>query len=413
MVDVSGAPVAFQDAITFFANKVRLPTQAWTDLWQEQHNKAFVVAGATETALLEDFQNAIAKALNEGTTLEAFRADFDEIVAKHGWSYKGRRGWRTKVIYETNLRTSYAAGRWAQIEKAKRLRPYLRYVAVDDERTRRSHKSLNDLVYEVDHAFWDTHYPPNGWGCRCSVQSLSKRDLDRLDLTPSTALPPGRDTHTITVGGRDTQITTPHGIEPGFAYNPGRNRLTSAPTPPSPGGIAPGDGARATDALPPPRRFNTARLLPEDGLEPEDYANEFLKEFGASVESPTVFIDKSGEALPISADLFRSITGEWKINKSGRQRFLRLLADSIKDPDEIWYDWHYEKDGPWRLRRRYIARFELSSNDGRESGLAVFEVTRDGWREITLFAPKTGKSAAVQDTYLQNQRRGLRVYRRQ
>ena len=39
----------------------------------EQHTKAFVVAGATKAALLEDFQGALTRALENGTTLAAFR----------------------------------------------------------------------------------------------------------------------------------------------------------------------------------------------------------------------------------------------------------------------------------------------------------------------------------------------------
>ena len=40
--------------------------------------------------------------------VEAFREDFDAIVARLGWDYNGGRDWRTRVIYETNLNTSYA-----------------------------------------------------------------------------------------------------------------------------------------------------------------------------------------------------------------------------------------------------------------------------------------------------------------
>ena len=33
-----------------------------------------------------------------------------------GWA-NGGRNWRTRVIFETNLRTSYAAGRWQQLQR--------------------------------------------------------------------------------------------------------------------------------------------------------------------------------------------------------------------------------------------------------------------------------------------------------
>ena len=411
MPNAKFVPLPFREAIDYFAGKVQLPTDTWTDILQEQHTKAFVVAGAKKAALVGDFQNALAKALDEGTSLEEFRADFDRIVKDHGWSYKGKRGWRSRVIYETNMRQAYASGRWSQIEKVKKLRPYLRYVAVLDGRERKSHRALHGLIYPVDHAFWDKHYPPNGWGCRCSVESLSERDMKKNDYTASTTLPPGTDTHTIRRGGRDVTVTTPHGVSPAFAYNPGRNRLSGLTPPPGTGAPVPGAGPAATGPMPAPRPFNKARLVEGPNLTEPDYARAFLKEFDADLGKPAVHIDKAGEAIPISEDLFRTATGEWKVTKSGREVFVRLLADNIKDPDEIWFDWYRDGGGVYHLRRRYISRFDL---DGRQqSGYTVFEITPEGWREVTNFAPKSDKSAAAQDRYLDMQRHGLRVYSRE
>ena len=96
----------FRESIQFFRQKLNLPTRAWTDIWEGMHSRAFVVAGAVQTELLTDFRTAIDKAIVDGTTLQEFRKDFDKIVNRHGWSYKGGRGWRSRVIYETNLRTA-------------------------------------------------------------------------------------------------------------------------------------------------------------------------------------------------------------------------------------------------------------------------------------------------------------------
>ena len=205
-----GVPVEFREAIDYFTAKVKLPTNAWTDLWQEQHTKAFVVAGAVKRELLEDFNTAIASALKNGTTLADFRKDFDSIVKKHGWTYKGNRGWRSRVIFETNMRTAYAAGRWQQIERTKKLRPYLEYVDAGDDRVRPKHRAWNGLVYPVDHEFWLTHYPPNDWGCRCRVKTLSERDVRKRGLTISKEMPPGGNvTHNINVGGKLQEIQVP------------------------------------------------------------------------------------------------------------------------------------------------------------------------------------------------------------
>ncbi len=41
------------------------------------------------------------------------------------------------------------------------------------------HAAWDGLVLPVDDPFWHTHYPPNGWRCRCRAVSVSERDLRR------------------------------------------------------------------------------------------------------------------------------------------------------------------------------------------------------------------------------------------
>lgn len=101
----------FAEQNQFFRRKLNLPTNAWTDIYTREHDYAFVVAGANRDDLVQDFRQAVEKAIADGTTLEEFRRDFDRIVAKYGWSYRGGRNWRSRVIYETNMRSSYMAGR--------------------------------------------------------------------------------------------------------------------------------------------------------------------------------------------------------------------------------------------------------------------------------------------------------------
>jgi SPP1 gp7 family putative phage head morphogenesis protein len=221
-VDVEAFNDKPMEAIAFLRDKLRVPTATWTDIWQEMHSAAFVVAGAQSDDLLKDFQDAVLKAIEQGTTLEEFRKDFDAIVADHGWSYNGSRNWRSRVIFQTNLRMAYASGRWQQIERVKETRPYLRYVAVLDARTRPWHRAWHDTVLPVDHPWWQTHFPPNGWNCRCSVQSVNERDLFRYKLKVSDEAPPINWVERLVGSGAARRaIRVPEGIDPGFAYRPG------------------------------------------------------------------------------------------------------------------------------------------------------------------------------------------------
>ena len=218
------ARLPFDEQIAFFRRKLSLPTQSWTDIWQSQHDVAFVVAGAARDDLVSDLRGAVDQAIAEGTTLATFRRDFDAIVAKHGWSYKGGRSWRTEVIYGTNLRTSYAAGRYRQMKDVAERRPYWHYRHSDaSERPRHDHLAWDGLVLRHDDPWWTTHYPPNGWGCKCFVEALNARGIARLGKSgPDSA--PALDARTVQVGQGPSRRTAivPGGIDPGWAYAPGQ-----------------------------------------------------------------------------------------------------------------------------------------------------------------------------------------------
>ena len=180
--EVKYGSLANKDAIEYFKNKLIIPSNEWDDLVGPIHAKGFTIAGATKLSLLEDFYKTIGEYIAEGKSLNQFLKDFDAIVAKHGWSYKGKRRWRARVILNTNKRAAYSAGRWAQLQRVKSRRPYLIYMTVGDGRVREEHNAWRMHVAHIDDPFWLTHYPPNGWECRCYVRSASKADLDRLGL---------------------------------------------------------------------------------------------------------------------------------------------------------------------------------------------------------------------------------------
>lgn len=229
------ARLPFQEQIDFFQQKTDLPTRAWTDIYLQEHDRAFVVAGAMKEALIRDLREAVAGGIRDGQSLEWFRQRFDEIVERHGWRYNGGRGWRTRVIYETNLYTSYAAGRLRQMREIADERPYWTYRHSDWVRyPRPQHVAWDGLTLRHDDPWWRTHYPPNGWGCKCYVETQSEDGLRRLGKTgPDTAPPIEWETKTIGVRGPSPRtVRVPRGIDPGFEYQPGRTWLDGMTPPP-------------------------------------------------------------------------------------------------------------------------------------------------------------------------------------
>ena len=184
----------FREQIDFFRNKLNLPTQRWDDLLGAAHDRAFVVAGAMQADLLADLRGAVQGAIERGTSLQEFRAQFEEIVARHGWTgwtgekTEAGRAWRAEIIYSTNLRTAWAAGRYQQLQSQTKKRPYWRYRHNDTVRHPRPHHvALDGLILHHSDPFWQRAAPPSGFGCRCYLESLSEAQMKREGLKIGTA----------------------------------------------------------------------------------------------------------------------------------------------------------------------------------------------------------------------------------
>jgi SPP1 gp7 family putative phage head morphogenesis protein len=82
-----------------------------------------------------------------------------------------------------------AADRWATIERRAYLYPNLRYETAGDARVREAHRTLDQAIYPVSHAFWDEYYPPNGYRCRCKVvQTDDEPNMTSVDWRPDPGL---------------------------------------------------------------------------------------------------------------------------------------------------------------------------------------------------------------------------------
>ena len=172
------------------------------------------------------------KALAEGWSYGTFRKELEPILRKKGWWGRGtmtdpRTGEtrkvqlgsprRLRIIYDTNINMAVAAGEWRKIERLARRRPYIRYIGVMDSRIRPQHAAWHGTLLRWDHPFWQTHFPPNGWLCRCAVQSLSESDLKRFGYQvtePPDGWQDARPWHNRRTG---VTVQVPRGIDPGFA----------------------------------------------------------------------------------------------------------------------------------------------------------------------------------------------------
>lgn len=423
----------FKEAIDFFKQKIKLPTSGWTDIWQQQHSLAFVVAGAQTDALVTDFYNAMLTAKESGTGYAAFQKEFDAIVSKHKWAYNGTPGWRSKVIYNTNMTAAYNAGRWQQQWALRDQMPYLKYVHTTREHPRLEHKSWNGKIVHITSPWLATHYTPNGWGCNCRFDSLTQSQAEH-EWTAAGKTGPDPESEVVweeRIVGKTTSpkvVRTPVGIDPGFAYNPGKSYLEPHTVPPLTGHdrvlnkrqVPLAQGVERPLVLTPTKLPASAILPPSK--QPVERVNDYLGLFGASTEKAAVFIDVTETPIVISKALFiqggDKTTDQFKWlddpKKADRLDNINLLAMTLINPDEVWWVWVRDfteagkQNGGWRLRRRYLKSFEIDGE--KKYGMAVFEWGANGWTGATTFTPEDGKER--RESYFDKQRMGRLVYQR-
>ncbi|MBR4738011.1 MAG: minor capsid protein [Rhodocyclaceae bacterium] len=166
-------------------------------------------------ALREGIEEVIAGRLSRQ---EWYAGARQRLIRAGYWREEGEKGGitpsRLQLIFDTNTANAYHGGRWQRLEERRETHPYLMYLTKRDHRVRPEHRAWEGLILPIDHPFWQTHFPPNGFRCRCAVLGVTQAEYDQLK----------RDGGQF-AGGTvkfDNDIDADlESLDPGFAYNPG------------------------------------------------------------------------------------------------------------------------------------------------------------------------------------------------
>lgn len=247
MPDVKPMALPMREALAFWRDKVPMSREEFDELAEQMQARGFYVSGLTRLDQVEAVKDAIDAAVADGETFEDFKARIPEIIDQENWS-----GIRLAIIYRTNVQSAYMAGRYAQMTDPAVLkaRPYWRYSAVNDSRTRPAHRAMDGRVFPADRPIWDKWYPPNGYRCRCGVDTLSAREAERDGLTVETDDPTGElfePTDPLTGEKLPARPLMP---DNGFLRNVGQEWMDGVPRP---------EIDAKTEALPLPELIDTLR----------------------------------------------------------------------------------------------------------------------------------------------------------
>lgn len=207
-------------ALEFWKWRAKLTDEEAKALGEEAKHRAFYVTGLARHDLVQLVSDGIEEALKSGETLPQFKERIMAAIQTQGW-----HDYRIENIFRTNLQTAYAAGRYKKMQAVKASRPYWQYMAVMDKRVRPAHAMLHGRVYPADHEFWASHYPPNGFRCRCCVRTLSERQVHKMGLNVETEMPQAG-VWTDPKTGMEYFVQFP-GADKGFRNNPGKDWVES------------------------------------------------------------------------------------------------------------------------------------------------------------------------------------------
>lgn len=209
--------IKFEEAVQYFGEKLVLTPKQFYELSNKYRSLAFTVAGYTKVQTLKKFHDELLKAIEEGLTMEQFKTEMNTFLEVKG--YEGLTNFQADNIFRTNIQTAYQVGHYEQMTSpmVKKLRPYWQYDAVNDSHTRPSHLAMDGKVFPADSPVWDTWYPPNGFRCRCSVHTLSKRQVEERGLKVEEDIPKAAELS----DGRFVHILP----DPNFDTNPAKARF--------------------------------------------------------------------------------------------------------------------------------------------------------------------------------------------
>ena len=239
-------------ATDYIKNKNLKVGFSYKDVWHEEHATGFTVAKAMQLDVLSDMHNAVTKAVENGQSFETFKKNLKPTLQEKGWW--GRKEMtdpltgktvdaqlgsdrRLKTIYSVNMRSAYQKGQYDRAMESD-LHPYLMYRTGPSVKHRKEHESWNGLVLPKNDPWWDSHFPPNGWGCKCYTRAVTESQRKKYEAegipVPQRADGTGGGTLKIKTEAPPVKYRTyfnerkgtveqvPEGVDPAFNWNQGK-----------------------------------------------------------------------------------------------------------------------------------------------------------------------------------------------
>lgn len=171
---------SFQEAVDYAASRdVILPDVYYGKLAGVQRSQSVSIAGLASLEQIKAIIDLVKDVMDNGGTF----ADFQKQVKSGGLQTSLTKA-RLDNIFRTNIQAAYSRGRYEQQMRVSFMRPYWMYDAINDSRTRPTHKAMDGVILHHTNPWWKSHYTPNGYRCRCTVISLTEAQARKRGISP-------------------------------------------------------------------------------------------------------------------------------------------------------------------------------------------------------------------------------------
>ena len=119
----------------------------------------------TEAKLQETFLEITRKGEHVREGVKALHKTFKDVGITPVSSFQ------LEAIFRTQTQIAYSVGRWQTLQDPdiQEILWGYKYVTVGDDRVRDNHVGLEGTTLPKEDTFWDVHWTPNGWACRCRI----------------------------------------------------------------------------------------------------------------------------------------------------------------------------------------------------------------------------------------------------
>lgn len=169
-------PTPHQEAADIIAGKAPVVGRVFKGLLPELRGRAFTVTGLQGLDVLQRVRDEIA-ALPRGSTWDDVKANIADTLEAESFSGAAAER-RAELLLRTHGFQAFQASNW-RVAQEDPDTTHLQYLATEDSHVRETHLALNGMVIPKDDPFWDAHYPPWEWGCRCRVRPMNPDLVDQ------------------------------------------------------------------------------------------------------------------------------------------------------------------------------------------------------------------------------------------